>query len=55
VGGWGGQVPIVWKNDNSVEHLPAGAQSAIFPEDDDMDPDRFAARLLALSPQVGET
>jgi hypothetical protein len=48
-------VPIVWKNDNSVEHLPAGAQSAIFPEDDDMDPDRFAARLLALSPQVGET
>jgi hypothetical protein len=46
------QVPIVFRNDNSVQHLPAGAQSAIFPEDDDMDPGRFAARLLALSPQV---
>jgi hypothetical protein len=50
-----GAVPIVWKNHNSVQHLPGGAASAVFPEDFGTDGAKLAAHLRAASPSINAT
>jgi len=44
-----GSVPIVFKNHNSIDYLPGGSESAVFPEDYGNSAAKFAEHIVAAS------